>query len=333
MQDNLVSNTADLPLITVITPSYNYDQYLRETIESVLSQGYPNLEYIVLDDGSTDDSLEIVKEYAGHISWGSHPNMGEPATVNKAFAMARGDIIGVVNSDDVLLPGALARVAEELALRTDVVGVYGSWHMIDEGSITLREVTPRDFDRQFMYENLDCFPAVGTFFRRAILDQIQGRDPRLPYVSDLDFWLRAVLLGPFGRIDQALGAFRVHDTSITASRRGKESSAQCLALFEKISLLPNLPGTLKSRKTRRRMKSSAYMLAGRAYGQQSSLARMIVYTKAFLLDSPGYFGRNRSRWITTASAFLGPVYPPLRRAVKAILRDSGSELEQPGTRD
>jgi glycosyltransferase involved in cell wall biosynthesis len=95
-------------LVTIITPAYNRANYLDETIQSILNQDYPNLEYIVLDDGSKDNTVEVLKKYRGRIIWETHPNIGETRTVNKGLSMAHGDIIGIVNSDDPLLPGAVA---------------------------------------------------------------------------------------------------------------------------------------------------------------------------------------------------------------------------------
>ena len=96
-----------LPLVSIITPAYNRQSLIEETILSVIGQDYPNLEYLVLDDGSSDDTLSVIKKYAKHLRYDAHPNMGETRTVNKGFTMARGEILAVVNSDDPLLPGAV----------------------------------------------------------------------------------------------------------------------------------------------------------------------------------------------------------------------------------
>ena len=129
-RDRVVS-TEQLPLVSIITPAYNRAAFLDETISSVLNQDYRNLEYIVLDDGSIDDTREVVKKYSDRITYDRHDNMGEARTVNKGFSMARGEIIGVVNSDDPLLPGAISSIVAELLSRPDVLVVYPDWYVID----------------------------------------------------------------------------------------------------------------------------------------------------------------------------------------------------------
>src|SRR4051812_39582335 len=108
------------PLVTVITPTYNRADYLPETIASVLGQDYVNFEYIVLDDGSKDDTVSLLKRYDGRLTWYTHPNMGEARTVNKGWGMARGDFVVTVNSDDPVRPGLLRAGAEFLQARPDV---------------------------------------------------------------------------------------------------------------------------------------------------------------------------------------------------------------------
>ena len=129
-----------LPRVTVITPAFNRASLLEETILSVLEQDYPNLEYIVLDDGSEDGTLEVIKKFQNRLRWDSHANMGETRTVNKGFSMAEGDIIGVVSSDDLLLPGAISKAVQRLLQKPDVVVVYPDWQIIDaEGGVELAQ--------------------------------------------------------------------------------------------------------------------------------------------------------------------------------------------------
>src|ERR1700687_3132734 len=113
------------PLVTVITPAYNQGIFLRDTIESVLAQDYPHIEYFVLDDGSTDETAKILEEYSGRIKWETHPNMGQTATINKGWRLTNGEIITWLNSDDTYLAGSVGRGVEYLREYLEKEIVFG----------------------------------------------------------------------------------------------------------------------------------------------------------------------------------------------------------------
>lgn len=233
------------PLVTIITPAYNRADLVAETIESVLSQDYPNLEYIVLDDGSSDATLDVIKRYDGRLRWGSHSNMGETLTVNKGFAMAGGDFIGVVNSDDPLLPGAITRIVEALLDRPKAVVAYPDWQLIDVHGTALQVVRCRDFvSMADMARRHYCLPGPAAFFRRSVIEGTGGRDPSFRYVGDFDFWLRAGILGDFVRVPEVLATFRTHSASASVCSPGLEMSMEHLRVIEKVfnnrNLLSNL---------------------------------------------------------------------------------------------
>src|SRR5688572_11108874 len=119
-----------LPLVTIITPAYNRASFMDETIQSVLSQDYPHIEYVVLDDGSTDNTLQVLEKYRSRIILESHPNMGETRTVNKGLSMAKGAIVSIVNSDDPLLPGAVRTSVAVLQEHPDALAAYPDWNEI-----------------------------------------------------------------------------------------------------------------------------------------------------------------------------------------------------------
>src|SRR6185369_4878244 len=120
------------PKITIVTPSFNQGRWIEQTIRSVLDQGYPNLEYIVLDGGSTDGSSEIIERYAGSLAfWASEPDGGQAAAINRGFARATGSLLGWINSDDLLEPGALALLAAEHRATPDAVLLGDVWNFVD----------------------------------------------------------------------------------------------------------------------------------------------------------------------------------------------------------
>ena len=223
------------PLVTVVTPAYNRAGLIGETIESVLSQDYPNFEYIVLDDGSTDETIAVIRNYEGRLRWTSHANVGEARTVNAGFSMANGEIIGVVNSDDPLLPGAIKEIVTALQTNPDALVAYPDWCLIDARGNVLQEVRCRDFvSYSEMVRGHHCLPGPGAFFRRSALEKVSGRDPSYRYVGDLDFWLRVGRHGRFVRVPKVLATFRVHHGSASICAQS-ESMAE-----EQISVIANL---------------------------------------------------------------------------------------------
>jgi glycosyltransferase involved in cell wall biosynthesis len=230
-----------LPLVTVITPTYNRAGLVGETIGSVLDQDYPRIEYIVIDDGSTDDTSSIVEKYLGRLPWVTQANAGEARTVNRGFSMSAGEIIGVVNSDDPLLPRAISTAVETLSNNPDVVAVYPDWEIIDDRGGQLYHISTQEFSFVNMVRWHLCVPGPGTFFRRSVLDQVGGRDPAFRYVGDHEFWLRAGLVGPFRRIPQTLATHRWHAGSISSSERGEAMAREHVRLVETFFARPELP--------------------------------------------------------------------------------------------
>jgi len=223
------------PLVTIITPAYNRATLIAETIESVLGQDYPHLEYIVLDDGSTDATLEVIKGYEGRLRWESHANVGEAHTVNAGFSMAQGEILGVVNSDDPLLPGAVGRMVAALQANPDALVAYPDWRLIDARGNALQEIRCRDYvSFAEMLSGHHCLPGPGAFFRRQALEKASGRDPAYRYVGDLDFWLRIGWHGRFVRVPEVLATFRVHDSSASVCCQSE------LMAEEQVAVIVNL---------------------------------------------------------------------------------------------
>jgi len=288
-----MNSAVQFPIITVITPTYNRADYLVETIDSVLSQGYPNLEYIVLDDGSLDNTREVLAWYQGRLTWESHANMGETRTVNKGFEMAHGEIIGVVNSDDPLLPGALAITAQYMLEHPEIGVVYPDWDMIDgKGRLIENQVT-----FEYSYINMlrwhHCLPGPGAFFRKEVVIALGGRDPQFRYVADYDFWLRAGLINQFARIPQTLATFRMHSGSASSNQTNEKMAEEHITLINKIYGFPNLPREVLEIK--QEAYSSAYYIAGVVCQEGALGVRKKYFRKAFTLMPLKYFTEYRNR--------------------------------------
>lgn len=204
-----------IPAIAIVTPSLNHGRFLRATIDSVIGQNYPDLFYHVQDGGSDDDSVETLKSYGDRISWLSEPDKGQSAAINTGFAGRAGDIMAYLNSDDILLPGALASIANFFAERPDVDIVYGHRIFIDRtGSEIGRAILPVHSVKALYYA--DYIPQETMFWRRRVWDKIGPLDVNFEYAMDWDFILRAQAAGfKLERLRKFYACFRVHDEQKT----------------------------------------------------------------------------------------------------------------------
>ena len=220
------------PLVSIITPTFNRAHFLQETIRSVLAQDYPNIEYIVLDDGSTDDTRQLLEKYEDRLSWFHHPNQGEALTVNRGFELCRGEIVCVLSSDDPMMPGAVSAGVAALQANPNAVAAYPDWLVIDEDGLIITEVRVRDYSFPDMVRLHDCIPGPSTFFRRNLLSTLGGRDLRYRYVGDYDFWLRAALQGTLVRIPGFFGCYRRHAGAITLSEQSDLMASEHVEMIE-----------------------------------------------------------------------------------------------------
>lgn len=201
--------------IAIVTPSYRHAHFLPATIDSVLSQNYPNLEYIVQDGGSQDGTREILESYGQRIAWNSAADGGQTDAINKGFAAVSGDIMAYLNSDDVLLPGTLHYVARAFEKYPKVDFVYGNRIVIDEkGRETARVVLPPHDSEVIKWA--DYIPQETMFWRRSVWEKLGGFDTNFHYAMDWDFILRAQAAGfRFKRLPRFLACFRVYSTQKT----------------------------------------------------------------------------------------------------------------------
>jgi len=216
------------PVISIVTPSFNQGRYLGETLDSILSQAYPNLDYIVMDGGSTDQSVNVIRARQERLAfWQSQADNGQAAAINEGFARARGIIFGWLNSDDLQLNGTLHTVANLLGSCVDEAAVlYGSCELFrDNGSlIERRSAVPFDLNRLKITDFLDQ-PSV--FFTRAAWERVGPLDESLHYAFDWEWFLRAAKCCRFYSCDRVLSRYRIHAQHKTGTgglRRWEEMS-------------------------------------------------------------------------------------------------------------
>jgi glycosyltransferase involved in cell wall biosynthesis len=207
-----------LPLVTIVTPSFDAGPFLRAAIESVLCQDYPNIEYRVMDGGSTDGTLEILREYEGRLFCLSRPDLGASNAIQQGFIGSRGSILGWLSADDVYAPDAVSLAVREIRDHPDSIAVYGDAAWIDESGGELGRYPTKRFDPAlFAKECYICQPAC--FFRRDSWEQVGGLDQSLRTAYDYDLWIRLSRLGPFRHIERVLAYSRMHGSNKTLSQR------------------------------------------------------------------------------------------------------------------
>jgi glycosyltransferase involved in cell wall biosynthesis len=199
------------PLVSIITPSYNQANFLPETIESVLSQDYPNIEYIIVDGGSNDDSVEIIQQYSGKLSWWvSEPDQGQTDAINKGFAHASGEILAWLNSDDTYQPGAIHQAVETLLAHPEVAMVYGDANLINEYGNIIGRFPARQTDLQKLLRGFVHIPQQTTFFPARVWLQVGPLDPTIHFAMDYDLWVRMAKLAPLLYVPLLWANFRLH---------------------------------------------------------------------------------------------------------------------------
>jgi glycosyltransferase involved in cell wall biosynthesis len=221
------------PLVSVLTAAYNAEPYIRETIESVLQQGYGAIEYIVVDDGSTDGTASILRDYAARdrLRLIEQANRGEAAALNRAFQEATGDFILALSADDLIRPQLLEQAVAALRDDEGLGAVYPDWDTIDDASNVIAVVRPREYSYEAMLVQHMCLPGPGTVIRRKALEGQVFRDPAYRFKGDFDLWLRIGLNWRLRRLPGRLAAWRRHPAGATKAGRGRQMAGEHIALI------------------------------------------------------------------------------------------------------
>ena len=203
-------------LVSIVTPSYNQARFIEGTIQSVLSQDYPQIEYLVVDGGSTDHSVDIIRRYADRLTgWVSEKDRGQTDAINKGFARATGEILAWINSDDTYEPGAVSAAAEFLREHPEVGMVYGDCNYINEQG----EVIGRFHSKQTSYRRIrqgyNHIPQQTMFFRAELWKQLGPLDPSFHFAMDYDLWTRISARSEIKYVPQTWANFRLHTSAKT----------------------------------------------------------------------------------------------------------------------
>ena len=199
------------PLVSIVTPSYNQARFLEAAIQSVLGQDYPRLEYIIVDGGSTDGSVEIIKKYEKHLAWWiSERDRGQTDGINKGFAHAKGEILAWINSDDIYEPGAVAAVVRWLQENPELGLIYGRANYINEAGDVIGRFPAAQTDYRRLRQGYVHIPQQAAFFRADVWREVGPLDPTFYFAMDYDLWVRIASRSQVKFIPQTWAGFRIH---------------------------------------------------------------------------------------------------------------------------
>jgi len=209
----------DLPLVSIVTPSYNQASYLEETICSVLEQDYPRIEYIIVDGGSTDGSVDIIKKYADKLAWWlSEVDKGQTDAINKGFGRAKGQILAWLNSDDTYEPGAVTAAVKYLQGHPEVGMVYADCSFIDEQGRVIGKFSAAQTDYKRLRQGYVHIPQQTMFFREELWRAVGPLDPSFYFAMDYDLWVRIAARSTLKYLPgQTWANFRIHTSGKTIS--------------------------------------------------------------------------------------------------------------------
>jgi len=273
-----MSNAANnkLPLVSVVTPTYNQADFLKDTLESVLAQDYPHIEHQVIDDGSTDATPQILAEYSNQLAVERHDNRGQTPTINKGWERAKGDIRTWLNSDDTFLPGAVRKAVDYFQQHPDVDIVFADTLFTQPDGQPIERSRPRaEFDyRTFVLQCENPIAQPSAFIRRAVIDDIGLLDPHFYYFMDWDFWLRAGIRHRIAYFPELFSTYRLHKDSKTMAQANK-AAPELEYMYRKFFARGDLPEEIRALERRAMVNmfftSGGYYLEG---GNPKAATRM-----------------------------------------------------------
>lgn len=281
---DLMPNGKPWPKITIVTPSYQQGQFIEETIRSVLLQGYPNLEYIIMDGGSTDNSVEIIRKYEQFLSyWVSEQDGGQSHAINQGWEMAQGTILHWLNSDDLLLPGTLSIVAEEFVKEDNIEILSGITSVTYVNLVEYRTKPPQDLDLKHFVMGYASLGQPGTFISSELYKRVGKLDEKLHYTMDREYYMRISLVYPqvrYLKLQKALAITRQWEG--VKSNNAIKCCMERLLLLDRVFAEPNIPDDV--RQLKKQVYSSGYIgLANIFLESKQSKNALVYFLKAVYL--------------------------------------------------
>ena len=269
------------PLVSIVTPSYNQGEYLEETIRSVLEQDYEPIEYVVVDGGSSDGSVDVIRRYEDRLAWWtSEPDRGQPHALNKGFARTTGTYMGFLNSDDTLLPGAVSRLVGELEQHPDALAAYGDAVYVDERSGESHYGKSRPWGLPAMVHVATGTVMPASLWRRRAWELAGPLDETYEVWFDVLFFINVARFGPAVYVEEALATYRLHHDSKTAAATGMRHTEETVRVADEFfggaNIAPELrPHARFARAVFYRRAAWGYYSCGDIAGARRSLLKSI----------------------------------------------------------
>ena len=290
---NTMPDGTPWPRVSIVTPSYNQSKFIEETIRSVLLQGYPNLEYMVIDGGSTDDSVDIIEKYEPWLTyWVSEPDRGQSHAINKGWIRTNGDILAWLNSDDLYTPGAIHTAVQALHASPASDMVYSDLLHIDEHGDYQHTFVSQPFDPQALLDGSTYIPQQTTFIRRQSLSEVGWVDEQLHMLMDLDLWLRIGLRQKSHLVylpGVTLAAWRKHPVAKT-SVQSHGYARERLPILDKLFAMEGLPDDFASKRST--IYGRVYLWNAVVEAAQRRPSSIVKYLLKTLFTSPSIVARR-----------------------------------------
>jgi glycosyltransferase involved in cell wall biosynthesis len=302
LPDKSLKDDKPNPLVSIITPSYNQVNFLEHTIKSVLAQDYPEIEYLIVDGGSTDGSVDLIEQYSSELAWWvSEPDEGQASAINKGMAKAKGKIVAWLNSDDLYLPGAVSEAVEVFQSNPQVGLVFGNAVTIDADGRPIRELVFPDWSfKDLLGFRIVCQPAV--FMQGDLFNQVTGLDLNLHFMLDHHLWIRIASLAPIKHVSAMWAAARHHAAAKNVSQAA-DFGRETLEVLDWMRSQPEMAESIAEYK--RHVYAGAYRLNAR-YLLDDGLygAALNSYARAFV-NQPLYTGKHWHRILYATLKLLG----------------------------
>lgn len=299
-------------LVTIVTPVYNQGDYLNETITSVMAQTYKNIEYIIIDDGSTDHTVDVMKKLPLGIQSYRQDNIGQALTLNKGWGIAKGEYLTYLSGDDILYPDAIEKLVQYLSSKPSVACVYPDSDLIDPRSNLLKRSVCRPFDWIDVAVNQELYIGPGAIFRKKHFEQLGGWKPYLRLAPDREFYLRLSSVGSIDFLPDILAGYRMHPQSISYAEVSEITSMEYVRVSHEVFNCPDLEPRKALRKNE--ALARAYLLVARNRFRAGDFWRgWQIYQKAYRLHNP------LKNWSTAIRLFRSSISRPIRIFIGNII--------------